>query len=109
MIADEFTCVLSKELSVFEISEPKGCTFDVKTEFVSVEQSFFVSLKEQTLSFEASMKLSSFLSFIYCLFALFIKSPAFTKRETEWYVENGDTRTLANLQVLQSKLNHPRQ
>ena len=27
----------------------------------------------------------------------------------EWYVENGDTRTLANLQVLQSKLNHPRQ
>ena len=28
---------------------------------------------------------------------------------TEWYVENGDTRTLANLQVLQSKLNHPRQ
>lgn len=27
----------------------------------------------------------------------------------EWYVENGDTRTLANLHVLQSKLNHPRQ
>ena len=27
----------------------------------------------------------------------------------EWYVENSDTRTLAHLQVLQSKLNHPRQ
>lgn len=29
--------------------------------------------------------------------------------QNEWYVENSDTRTLAHLQVLQSKLNHPRQ
>ena len=39
----------------------------------------------------------------------FQTSSALVSANTEWYVENGDTRTLANLQVLQSKLNHPRQ
>lgn len=37
-----------------------------------------------------------------------IKNLSTVKSWYEWYVENSDTRTLAHLQVLQSKLNHPR-
>ena len=65
--------------------------------FVYAEQKFILS-KDDNLYYLSAMRAWEL---------LFGASLAFIK--IEWYVENGDTRTLANLQVLQSKLNHPRQ